>query len=180
MNGIWWIGIIVVIVATVFLCSTTSVVEKIVGDPAYCKGKGGCKPFSLDIGYPAETISLPTHCLDMFDDKIRKCAWLWPEGLDEFELEKHRRFVVDTTKNLRDWAKTRKEVFFPHIDLTKLPHHHQPIDIVFEGTCPIPFMDFIGLGRSNGDTFGVCAISFPDTSNVFRYLGLEVGPARRL
>jgi len=179
MKGIWWIGIIVVIMVTFCLCSS-SVVEKIVADPASCRGRGECKRIRLGIGYPPETVSLPTHCLNMFDDKLRKCAWLWPEGLDEFELEKYRWFALDTTKNLRDWAKNRKGFFFPHIDLTKFPHHHQPIDIVFEGTCPIPFMDFIGLGRSNGDTFGVCAISSSDTPTVFRYLGLEVGSARRL
>jgi len=179
MKGIWWISIIVVIMVT-FCLYSTSLVGKIVADPDSCRGRGECKRIRLGIGYPSETVSLPTHCLNIFDDKLRKCAWLWPEGLDEFELEKHRWFALDTTKNLRDWAKTRKEVFFPHIDLTKLPHHHQPIDIVFEGTCPIPFMDFIGLGRSNGDTFGVCAISPSDTPTVFRYLGLEVRSVRRL
>ncbi len=117
-----------------------------------CKTDRECSPFnvSLELTAPKEDISLPTHCLNVLDKDEHRCVWLWPEGLYEvIDLDGY----IDSddpstsiTTNLRDWMKSRKQDLYTTIDLNKLPQHHQTVEIVDEGMCPFPFMDFISLG----------------------------------
>ena len=157
-------------------------------EPSYCGDEKKCEAINLSLNQTNEVFSLPTHCLNVFNkDKPPRsaasgCAWFWPEGADElFNFDKYID-PKETTKNLRDWASNRKDDFFPHLDLKKFPLHHQTIEIVTEGNCPTPFMDFIVLGETTArgaanEKFGVCAVLPKDMVNVFNYLGISVALA---
>jgi len=150
---IWIIWIIIgwVLLATAIVLITTGTKENR-GREMSCKTDRECKPFNVSLGLttPKEDISLPTHCLNILDKDEHRCVWLWPEGLYELiDLDGYIDFAdpsVDTTTNLRDWMKSRKDDLYTTIDLNKLPQHHQTVEIVDEGMCPFPFMDFIPLG----------------------------------
>ena len=147
-------------------------------EPGYCGGEEKCEPINLTLVQTNEVVSLPTHCLNILNKDASRCAWFWPEGADElFNIDKYID-PKETTKNLRDWAKNRQDDFFPHIDLNKFPQHHQTIEIVTEGHCPTPFMNFIVLGETNtNEKFGICAVLPKDMVNVFNHLGVSVALA---
>lgn len=146
-----------------------------------CKTDLECNPINLTLNTTKKKISLPTHCLNIFNKDEPMCAWLWPEGLYElydFDWDKYIDPTdpsVDTTTNLRDWMKSRKYDLYTNIDLNKLPQHHQTIEIVDEDMCPFPFMDFISLGSRDIEKgykqFGVCAVSPSNSSRIIAQLG---------
>ena len=137
--------------ATAIVLITTGTKENR-GREMSCKTDRECKPFNVSLGLttPKEDISLPTHCLNILDKDEHRCVWLWPEGLYELiDLDGYIDSAdpsVSTTTNLRDWMESRKDDLYTTIDLNKLPHHHQTVEIVDEGMCPFPFMDFVSLG----------------------------------
>lgn len=154
-------------------------------EPGDCGDEEKCEPNNLTLDQTNEVVSLPTHCLNILNKNkpqngsASRCAWFWPEGADElFNIDKYID-PKETTKNFRDWAKNRKDSFFPHLDLKKLPQHHQTIEIVTEGNCPAPFMEFRVLGETTrsgatNEKFGVCTVLPEDMVNVFNHLGISV------
>ena len=115
--------------------------------PGYCGDRAKCEPINLTLVQTNEVVSLPTHCLNILNKDASRCAWFWPEGADElFNIDKYID-PKETTKNLRDWAKNIKDDFFSHIDLNKLPQHHQTIEIVTEGNCPAPLWSLEFWGK---------------------------------
>ena len=179
----WWIFVLMFVVVIGIIITGVVIFFKADKDvePDYCGDKKKCKPINLTLDETNEKISLPTHCLNILNKSratptaVPRCAWFWPEGLDElFNIDE---FINpnETTKNLRDWAKNRKDAFSPHLDLNKFPQHHQTIEIVTEGNCPAPFMDFIVLGETTeeqNEKFGVCTVLPENMVNVLNHLGV--------
>jgi len=144
----WIIGFVVIIIAFgLFINSNKEEREMVSGS---CKTDLECNSINLTFATTGEKISLPTHCMNIFNKNDSRCAWLWPEGL--YELIDLDAYVdradseIDTTTNLRDWMKSNKDIIHTPLDLNKLPQHHQTIEIIKEDMCPVPFMDFIPLG----------------------------------
>ena len=183
----WWFFFFMCVVVSLVITGlvTFSKADKNV-EPGYCGDRAKCEPINLTLDETNEVVSLPTHCLNILNKNkpqngsASRCAWFWPEGADElFNIDKYID-PKETTKNLRDWASNRKDDFSPHLDLKKFPQHHRTIEIVTEGNCPGPFMDFIVLGETSPtgggatEKFGVCTVLPKDIVNIFNHLGISV------